>query len=474
MKYNVLYILITVLFMNMTLQAQRGIRIAYIDTEYILQNVPEYQEANTQLDKKVQEWKSDIDKKLSVVSNKRQELEAERILLTKELYNERLEDIQTEENEVLDYQQKRFGPEGDYITQKNQLVQPIQDQIFATVQEIAETRNYDFIFDKSADLTMLFSAKQYDVSEFVLRSITRSATRKQAQSRSERREAEDEELVPEINTAKEERELALAEKKTARELEIEERRQKQLEEREAAKTAAEARRQQILEDRQKAREAKSGGAPAGKSSDDTKKEDTQSKEASQKSAKELMEEQRAQKLKEREELRQRALQARQGNNPPSMEENEEPKKEERKTEAAAKKEEATIKSDETSKDDKKDTKAENDTIKDNKTPQQLMEEERQKKIKEREEQRQALLDARSKQANSQKETPDEKTADSTKAEKPLTAQEKMEAERQKKIEEREKRRLELEERKQKILDERKKQKEQQEAEKKADSTKNNN
>jgi Skp family chaperone for outer membrane proteins len=442
MKYKVLYILIFVFFVNLALHAQRGIRIAYIDTEYILQNVPEYQEANAQLDKKVQEWKSEIDKKLSVIATKKQELEAERILLTKELYEERLEDIQIEENEVLDYQQKRFGPEGDYIAQKNQLVQPIQDQIFATVQEIAESRNYDFIFDKSADLTMLFSAKQYDVSEFVLRSITRSATRKQAQTKEERRAAEDEELVPEINTAKEERELALAEKQAAREKAIEDRRKQQLEEREAAKAAAEARRQQILEERAKAREAKLGNKSGGTNETTNKKE-----ESTEKSAKELIEEQRAQKLKEREALRQKAVEAKQGTNPPALKEDSENKGEE---------------------------KSDSTAVKETKTPQQLMEEERQRKLKEREEKRQAVLNTKKQESDSKTEEKNEKTADSTKAEKPMTAQEKMEAERQKKIQEREQRRKELEERKQKILEERKKQREQQEAEKKTDTTKNNN
>lgn len=467
MKYKVLYILIPVLLINMALHAQKGIRIAYIDTEYILQNVQEYQEANAQLDKKVQEWKSEIDKKLSVVATRKQELEAERILLTKELYNERLEDIQIEENEVLDYQQKRFGPEGDYITQKNQLVQPIQDQIFATVQEIAETRNYDFIFDKSADLTMLFSAKQYDVSEFVLRSITRSATRKQAQTKSERREAEDEELVPEINNAKEERELALAERNAARAKEVEDRRQKQLEEREAAKAAAEARRQQILEERAKAREAKLGKKPANADQDSDKKETGKSDENSQKSAKELMEEQRAQKLKEREALRQKALESRRSNNPPALETQPEI------TDAPKAKTDST-KTKESLGDKKPVNTADSTSVKAEKTPQQLMEEERQRKLKEREEQRQKVLDERKQQTGPNKETPAEKTSDSTKTQKPMTAQEKIEAERLKKIEDRENRRKELEERKQKILEERKKQKEQQEAEKKSDTTKNNN
>lgn len=447
MKYNVLYILTLVVFTTLSAHAQRGIRIAYIDTEYILENVPNYIEANAQLDKKVLEWKSEIDKKLNAIETKKQELEAERILLTKELYEERLEEIKIEENEVLDYQQKRFGPEGDLITQKNQLVQPVQDQIFATVQEIAEARNYDFIFDKSADLTMLFSAKQYDISEQVLRSITRSSGRKQAQTKEERREAEEEELAPEINASLEERQKALEERKESRRKEAEARRQQQLEEREAAIEAAAARRQQILEERAKAREAKRGGNSqntADKNPTDAAKENANSGKTPQ----ELMAEQRAQKLKEREEKRQEALNARGISTPTAI--GTESQENNNSTVAKAK-------------DSVADTKA--------KTPQELLAEERAKKIKEREEKRQEILDAKKAQTGNAAEKPAEKTKDTTTTKKPLTANEKLEAERQKKIEDREARKKELEDRKKKILEDRKKAKEA--AEKKTDSIKNN-
>lgn len=445
MKYKVLYILTFVILTSFSTYAQRGIRIAYIDTEYILENVPNYIEANAQLDKKILEWKSEIDKKLNVISTKKQELEAERILLTKELYEERMEDIKIEENEVLDYQQKRFGPEGDLITQKNQLAQPIQDQIFATVQEIAESRNYDFIFDKSADLTMLFSAKQYDISELVLRSITRSTGRKQAQTKEERREAEDEELVPEINTSLEERQKALEEKKEARMKEAEARRQQQLEEREAAKEAAAARRQQIIDERAQARAAKLGSTGRNATEKDTTQAARQNKDSS-KTPQELMEEQRAQKLKEREEKRQQALEARNITSPPAIDS----------------KEDELLKKTAT-KDSISDDKA--------KTPQELMAEERAKKIKEREDKRQEILNAKNAQTNKANEKPSEKAKDSIANQKPLTAAEKIEAERQKKIEERAARQKVLEDRKKKILEDRRKEKE--EAEKKKDTIKNN-
>jgi len=88
-------------------------------------------------------------------------------------------------------------------------MQPIQDQVFAAVQDLAANKKYDFIFDKSADVVMLYSAKQYDLSDIVLRSITRTSKRKQAQSKAERRKAKKEELVPEVNYELEERQKKL-------------------------------------------------------------------------------------------------------------------------------------------------------------------------------------------------------------------------------------------------------------------------
>jgi len=261
-KFKVLFLLAVIGLVSFSSNAQKGVRIGYIDTEYILQNVPEYQEASTQLDKKVLQWKTEIEKKLSGIEQKKKELENESVLLTKELYEERMEDISFEEAEILDYQQKRFGPNGDLMIQKRQLIEPIQDQIFAAVQQIAETKKFDFVFDKSADVVMLYSAERYDISEQVLRTITRTSKRNQANSKKERQELEDEEVVPVVSEEKDERQKALEERKAAREAELaakraerekalEERRARQDSIREAKKREADARRQKILDARNK-------------------------------------------------------------------------------------------------------------------------------------------------------------------------------------------------------------------------------
>ncbi|MCF7559227.1 OmpH family outer membrane protein [Sabulilitoribacter multivorans] len=309
MQNKVLFLLILVFTLSLSSFAQRGVRIGYIDTEYILENVPEYQEATAQLNEKAVKWKNEIDEKLAVIEQKRKDLSNEKALLTKELIEEREEDINFEEQEILDYQQKRFGPNGDLFIQKKQLMQPIQDQIFAAVQDLAEGRKYDFIFDKSSDAVMLFSARQFDLSEQILRSITRASKRNQVQSKAERKAAEEEELIPEINYELEAREKALEEKKAERESAIEKARQEKLEARAAKVKAAEERRQKILEEREKAKQDKLDARNNANDETGGETEKVDEAKSETKTKAQLIEENRQKKLQERE-ARKKALEDR--------------------------------------------------------------------------------------------------------------------------------------------------------------------
>jgi len=253
---KLLFITLVLLSISFSANAQRGVRIGYIDMEYILENVPEYREASTQLNGKAQRWKNDIDKKMNEVEKMKINLSSEKALLTTELIEEREEDIRILEDEMLKYQQDRFGPNGDLFIQRRQLVQPIQDQVFNIVQEIAENKKYDFIFDKSADIVMLFSAERHDISDIVLRSINRSAKRTEINSKKEKRELErSENLSLEEDTAVTEREEAIEEKKNEREQAMEDRKKVRDSIRAAKKTEYDARREKLLLERQQRRDS---------------------------------------------------------------------------------------------------------------------------------------------------------------------------------------------------------------------------
>lgn len=259
MKTNVLLIIMAFLTTFATF-SQRGVRIGYVDMEYILENVEEYREANEQLEIKVQRWKLEIEEKQGVVDQMKKDLMAEKVLLTDELIAERTEEIQILEKEMLEYQQDRFGPNGDLVLQKRRLIQPIQDQVFNEVQAIGANKKYDFIFDKSADVVMLYSEKRHDISELVLRGIARtrkvSKPKKKAIAKNRLTDFEGEEPAEEMSDALKERKDMAKQAEDARTKTAEEKRAEQLKIREERKKAYDERRKKLLEEREAKKKAK--------------------------------------------------------------------------------------------------------------------------------------------------------------------------------------------------------------------------
>jgi len=274
---NMRRLLVLLLIVSATaVQAQRGVKIGYIDMEYILQNVPDYAEANNQLEQKAAKWKQEIEVKKNDIQKLKDALNTEKVLLTKELISEREEEIKFQETELLDLQQKRFGPAGDLMSQKAVLIKPIQDQVFTAAQDIAEVKKFDFIFDKSSDMTMLFAAKRFDISDQVLRVLTRAANREQ-KSKKQLEAEEKKEALEDMqgdNPAMAERQKALDEKKAAREKAVADRKEAA----EQRKKDAEAKRAQLKAEK----DAKKNGttvppAEASKTSTETPKTEGEAK-----------------------------------------------------------------------------------------------------------------------------------------------------------------------------------------------------
>lgn len=256
MKTNFFIVLLSALMVTAFAKAQKGARIGYIDMDYILENVPEYQEASGRLDEKVSKWKGEIEGKLADVQEMKDQLNNERALLTKELIEERDEEIKFEEDQILDYQQKRFGPGGDLAIQRRQLVEPVQDQVFNAVQEISSAKKFDLVFDKSSDLMMLYTADRLDISDQVLRSITRSARRNQINSKKEEKDFDiDEAKTVEQDQATQERQRAIEEKKAEREAALEDRAKQREAEKEERNRIFQERRQKQLEERQRRKDS---------------------------------------------------------------------------------------------------------------------------------------------------------------------------------------------------------------------------
>ena len=180
MKVNKVLIIVFI-SLNFMVNAQKPQRIAYIDMNYILENVPQYAAAQAQLDNKVKTWQQKLDVLSDEIIQEKTDLSNEKSLLTKELISEREEDIDIKEQELRRLQQAYFGPTGDLFQMRKQFVKPVQDQVYNAIQDIATKKRYDFVLDKSSDLIMLYSNNKYDISELVLNTIVKNRKRKAVQ-----------------------------------------------------------------------------------------------------------------------------------------------------------------------------------------------------------------------------------------------------------------------------------------------------
>ncbi|HZG01088.1 MAG TPA: OmpH family outer membrane protein [Chitinophagales bacterium] len=146
-------------------------RFAYVDTEYILENVPEYATAQAQLDEVSKNWQKEIETKLKEVDQLYRDYQKEQVLLTDEMRQQRQKTIEDREKAAKDLQKQRFGFEGDLFKKRQELVKPVQDKVYEAIQKVATTKGYDVIFDKSSGVTMLYASTKLDVSDDVIKQL---------------------------------------------------------------------------------------------------------------------------------------------------------------------------------------------------------------------------------------------------------------------------------------------------------------
>ena len=159
------------IFLSLNLNSQKPLRVGYINMDYILSNIDDYKTANEEYDIKLNLWRKEIESRTNKIESRLKELAIKKPLLPDEVYQNLIDEIDFDKKQLEQYAQKRFGPKGDWLVQEKILIQPIQDEVLAIVQEIADKNKFDFIFDKSSAIIMLYSEKKYDISELVLKSI---------------------------------------------------------------------------------------------------------------------------------------------------------------------------------------------------------------------------------------------------------------------------------------------------------------
>lgn len=143
-------------------------RIAYLDSEYVLERITEYRTAQSNLDRLAQQWQNELDEMQREIDAQVREFEARELLYTEEERQREREAIEASRQEIESRRLQRFGPEGELFREQERLMRPIQERVLDAVNEVAEAENYDFVFDKSGDFLFLYLRPELDISDLVL------------------------------------------------------------------------------------------------------------------------------------------------------------------------------------------------------------------------------------------------------------------------------------------------------------------
>jgi outer membrane protein len=146
-------------------------KYAYIDSEFILENVPEYKDAKDKLDKLADRWTKEIEERYAQIKVKKDNFAREEVLLPSEERQKRKSELDKLETEAMEMQKLRFGVKGDYFQKRQELVKPIQDKIFEAIQGVATKRNFSFVFDKANQSNLVYADPKMDISNEVLKEL---------------------------------------------------------------------------------------------------------------------------------------------------------------------------------------------------------------------------------------------------------------------------------------------------------------
>ena len=206
-------IFVCFLFIGFFVFGQKPQTIAYIDMEYILENVPAYQEAEKKLSAKAEQWTNTLDTAEKQIMQLKNNLLHEKILLTEELILEREQEIKIKMFDLKKIEARYFGVEGSLYLMRKQLVQPIQDQVYNAIQTIVKQKKYDFVIDRSSELILLHANPKYDISKLVIKYINKSKKEIEIEEAKSKKKATKDALQKRIEALKEKRKQKQKERK---------------------------------------------------------------------------------------------------------------------------------------------------------------------------------------------------------------------------------------------------------------------
>ncbi len=147
------------------------LKIGYIDSDTIMDNLPDVQDSRQKLDALIQEWQTELNKLEGEWKIKYDDYEKRKLIMTDQTRAETEAALVQLENQIAQYREKKFGTNGELFQKQDELMKPVQNKIFGALKEIAEKEDYDFVFDRSGDIMILFAKEKYDLTARVLEKL---------------------------------------------------------------------------------------------------------------------------------------------------------------------------------------------------------------------------------------------------------------------------------------------------------------
>jgi len=146
-------------------------KIGYVDSKVILDNLQDAKDAQTNLDVAVNKWKAELQGLNDSLAITKDDFEKKKLILTEKVRQQKEEEIKTLEKRISDYRLQKFGESGEYFQKQNEFMKPVQDRVFKAIQDVAKEGDYDFVFDRSSQIMLLFMNDKYDLTQKVINKL---------------------------------------------------------------------------------------------------------------------------------------------------------------------------------------------------------------------------------------------------------------------------------------------------------------
>ncbi len=165
-------VLAGILTMTACMPVSAQMKLAYFNSEAVMKQLPDAQDAQRQLDKLVADWQADLSKMQEEWKQKFDDYDKRKLIMTDKRRADAEKELRDLDQKIVEYRNQKFGQNGDLFNKQNELMKPVQDRIFKAVQDVAKEDGYDYVFDKSSDVLLMYTNEKYDLTQKILAKLT--------------------------------------------------------------------------------------------------------------------------------------------------------------------------------------------------------------------------------------------------------------------------------------------------------------